>query len=86
MTFFGSETSAQVQAGIRLHELAAKLAEHGLAMRNLGSIDEQSIAGAISTGSSHCSSVVHVVINMFCMKEPMELVQSMVSLLPTSLE
>ncbi|HLU99625.1 MAG TPA: D-arabinono-1,4-lactone oxidase, partial [Acidobacteriota bacterium] len=40
-----------VQAGIRLKDLIRKLAEQGLALRNLGSITEQSIAGAISTGT-----------------------------------
>ena len=40
-----------VQAGIRLKELIHNLALDGLAMRNLGSITEQSIAGAISTGT-----------------------------------
>src|SRR5262245_44243149 len=39
-----------VQAGIRLKDLIHNLAFDGLAMRNLGSITEQSIAGAISTG------------------------------------
>lgn len=40
-----------VQAGIRLFELNARLAELGLAMPNLGDIDRQSIAGAISTAT-----------------------------------
>jgi len=40
-----------VQAGIRLKELIHNLALDGLAMKNLGSITEQSIAGAISTGT-----------------------------------
>lgn len=40
-----------VGAGIRLHQLNSLLAECGLAMRNLGDIDRQSIAGAISTGT-----------------------------------
>jgi L-gulono-1,4-lactone dehydrogenase len=40
-----------VQAGIRLKDLIHNLALDGLAMRNLGSITEQSIAGAISTGT-----------------------------------
>jgi FAD/FMN-containing dehydrogenase len=40
-----------VQAGIRLKELIHNLALDGLALRNLGSITEQSIAGAISTGT-----------------------------------
>jgi L-gulonolactone oxidase len=41
----------RVEAGIRLHALSQGLAEHGLAMPNLGDIDEQSIAGAISTAT-----------------------------------
>ncbi|MGO1316102.1 MAG: FAD-binding protein, partial [Cellulomonadaceae bacterium] len=40
-----------VGAGIRLRALNAALARHGLAMSNLGDIDHQSIAGAISTGT-----------------------------------
>jgi L-gulono-1,4-lactone dehydrogenase len=40
-----------VQAGIRIKELNHILPKHGLAMRNLGSIGEQSIAGAISTAT-----------------------------------
>lgn len=40
-----------VSAGIRLRDLTARLADVGLALSNLGSIDAQSIAGAISTGT-----------------------------------
>ncbi len=40
-----------VQAGIRLHALAEHLAAHDLALPNLGDIDVQSVAGAISTGT-----------------------------------
>jgi L-gulono-1,4-lactone dehydrogenase len=40
-----------VQAGIRLRDLNDRLAEVGLAMPNLGDIDVQSIAGAISTAT-----------------------------------
>ncbi len=40
-----------VQAGIRLRDLNDRLAEHGLAMPNLGDIDVQSLAGAISTAT-----------------------------------
>lgn len=39
------------RAGIRLRDLNRLLREQGLAMSNLGSIAEQSIAGAISTGT-----------------------------------
>jgi L-gulonolactone oxidase len=40
-----------VQAGIRLHDLIDNLVNDGLALRNLGSITQQSIAGAICTGT-----------------------------------
>lgn len=40
-----------MEAGIRLLDLHATLVEHGLAFPNLGSVLEQSIAGAISTGT-----------------------------------
>ena len=40
-----------VQAGIRLHDLIDNLANDGLALKNLGSITQQSIAGAICTGT-----------------------------------
>ncbi len=40
-----------VQAGIRLRALIERLATYGLAMENLGSIAEQSVAGVISTGT-----------------------------------
>jgi len=40
-----------VQAGIRLYELNDELARRGLAMPNLGDIDRQSIAGAVSTAT-----------------------------------
>lgn len=40
-----------VEAGIRLFQLNAALADHGLAMPVLGSIAQQSVAGAISTGT-----------------------------------
>ena len=43
--------SARVHAGTRLAALGASLAEHGLAMENLGDINVQSIAGATSTGT-----------------------------------
>jgi L-gulono-1,4-lactone dehydrogenase len=41
----------RVEAGIRLHALSRALAQHGLAMPNLGDIDEQSVAGAIATAT-----------------------------------
>ena len=47
-----------MQAGIRLHQLQEALRENRLAMPNLGSINDQSIAGAIGTGT-HGSSTRH---------------------------
>ncbi|CEJ86473.1 Putative Sugar 1,4-lactone oxidase [[Torrubiella] hemipterigena] len=47
-----------MQSGIRLFQLCKELDKYGLAMPNLGSINEQSIAGAISTGT-HGSSARH---------------------------
>ncbi|MGN8245084.1 D-arabinono-1,4-lactone oxidase [Cellulomonas soli] len=44
-------THVTVGAGIRLGRLNTELARRGLALRNLGDIDRQSIAGAISTGT-----------------------------------
>jgi L-gulonolactone oxidase len=41
----------RVQGGITIAALNARLAEHGLAMENLGDIDVQSVAGAISTAT-----------------------------------
>ncbi|HEU0250040.1 MAG TPA: D-arabinono-1,4-lactone oxidase, partial [Solirubrobacteraceae bacterium] len=41
----------RVQGGITIAALNAQLAEHGLALENLGDIDVQSIAGAISTAT-----------------------------------
>ena len=41
----------RVQAGITIHELSRRLDEHGLALENLGDIDVQTIAGAISTAT-----------------------------------
>jgi len=47
-----------VQAGIRMHDLNLQAKDHGLTMPNLGSIDVQSLAGAIST-ATHGSSYNH---------------------------
>ncbi|KAK9460018.1 D-arabinono-1,4-lactone oxidase-domain-containing protein [Lipomyces oligophaga] len=51
-------TDVRVEAGIRVYELHAALAAKGLALQNLGSISEQSVAGLISTGT-HGSSAFH---------------------------
>jgi L-gulono-1,4-lactone dehydrogenase len=41
----------RVQGGITIHELSRRLLAEGLALENLGDIDVQSIAGAISTAT-----------------------------------
>ncbi len=51
-----------MQAGIRLYQLEEELDKLGLAMPNLGSINEQSIAGAISTGT-HGSTLRHSILS-----------------------
>lgn len=51
-----------VQAGIRLFQLSDALDAAGLALPSLGSINEQSLAGAISTGT-HGSSLHHGLIS-----------------------
>jgi D-arabinono-1,4-lactone oxidase len=51
-----------VQSGIRLFMLSEALDQHGLAMPNLGSINDQSIAGAISTGT-HGSTLHHGILS-----------------------
>ncbi|KAF2726069.1 hypothetical protein K431DRAFT_316978 [Polychaeton citri CBS 116435] len=47
-----------VEGGIRMRDLNAEAAKHGLTMPNLGSIHDQSITGAIST-ATHGSSLQH---------------------------
>lgn len=42
---------ATVRAGTRIHELGQPLHAEGLALRNQGDIDRQSVAGAIGTGT-----------------------------------
>lgn len=42
---------ATVKAGTKLHRLNDALDEHDLAMENMGDVDEQSVAGALSTGT-----------------------------------
>lgn len=51
---------AVVWAGTRLKELGTLLHEQGLAMENLGDIDVQSIAGALSTGTHGCGITLGV--------------------------
>lgn len=45
------EQEATVWAGTKIHQLGEPLLAAGLAMENMGDIDQQSIAGAISTGT-----------------------------------
>lgn len=47
-----------VEAGIRLSKLGEELHRYGLTLSNLGSIDSQSMAGVIATGT-HGSSLKH---------------------------
>lgn len=42
---------ATVRAGTKLESLTTVLAEHGLMMENMGDVDQQTVAGAISTGT-----------------------------------
>ena len=51
-----------MQSGIRLYDLSEELDRRGLAMPNLGSINEQSMAGVISTGT-HGSTLRHGLIS-----------------------
>ena len=46
---------ATVRAGTTLEELNSLLEEHGLAVRILGSISEQTVGGAIATGTLMCN-------------------------------
>jgi L-gulonolactone oxidase len=46
-----ARSEVRVQAGITLHRLNAVLADAGLAMPNLGDIDVQTVAGAVSTAT-----------------------------------
>jgi L-gulono-1,4-lactone dehydrogenase len=48
----------KVQAGMPLWKLNETLARHGLAMPNLGDIDAQTVAGAVSTGT-HGTGITH---------------------------
>ncbi len=46
-----AKMQATVYAGTKIHQLTQLLFNEGLAMENLGDIDRQSIAGAVSTGT-----------------------------------
>ena len=41
----------EVEPGIALRALSRELAEHGLALENLGDVDAQTLAGAVATGT-----------------------------------
>jgi L-gulonolactone oxidase len=58
VSFDATRTRATVRGGTRLVDLNARLARDGLALPIVGSIDAQSIAGLIATGT-HGSSLVH---------------------------
>lgn len=45
------QSTATILPGTGLSDLGAELAEHGLAMKNYGDVDYQTIAGSISTGT-----------------------------------
>jgi L-gulonolactone oxidase len=51
-----------VEGGIRLGQLNLALENHGLALPNLGTIDKQSFAGAISTGT-HGTGIKHGILS-----------------------
>ncbi|KAK0463083.1 L-gulonolactone D-arabinono-1,4-lactone oxidase [Desarmillaria tabescens] len=58
--------TATVQAGITLNELHAHLADHGLAMMNVGSISDQTVGGIVTT-ATHGSGVTYGVISTHVM-------------------
>lgn len=49
----------RVQAGISLRDLNPILKGHGLALPNLGDVDPQSVAGAVSTGTHGTGGLLH---------------------------
>ena len=51
VSFDDATCRVEVQAGMPLHRLNAVLAEHGLGLTNMGDIDRQTVAGALSTGT-----------------------------------
>lgn len=58
----GKFADVTVEAGIRIEQLNEQLREKELALQNLGSISDQSIAGLISTGT-HGSTSFHAVVS-----------------------
>jgi FAD-linked oxidoreductase len=61
----------KVEAGITLDRLSEELDRHGLALENLGDIDAQSLAGALSTGTHGTGARLG---NLSAQVEAMELV------------
>jgi D-arabinono-1,4-lactone oxidase len=51
-----------IQAGMRIYKYVEELEARGWSMYNLGSISEQSMAGAMATGT-HGSSLEHGIIS-----------------------
>ncbi|KAF2431407.1 D-arabinono-1,4-lactone oxidase [Tothia fuscella] len=62
LKFDEEKRTLTVQSGIRLRDLNLRANENGLTIPNLGSIDEQSIAGAIAT-ATHGSSIHHGILS-----------------------
>src|SRR5207248_453212 len=73
----------KVEAGIALSELSEALWERGLAMENLGDIDRQTLAGAISTATHGTGSGFR---NLSAQVEALELVLADGSLFEISTE
>jgi L-gulonolactone oxidase len=71
----------KVEAGITLRDLSAALWERGLAMENLGDIDRQTLAGAISTATHGTGAEFQ---NLSAQVEALELVLADGSLLEVS--
>lgn len=53
----------RVQAGLSLHDLNPQLKALGLALPNLGDVDPQSVAGAVSTGTHGTGHKLHGISN-----------------------
>lgn len=73
----------KVEAGITLRDLSASLWERGLAMENLGDIDRQTLAGAISTATHGTGAEFR---NLSAQVEALELVLADGSLVEVSEE
>src|SRR5436190_16334539 len=71
----------KVEAGVRLSDLSAALWERGLAMENLGDIDRQTLAGAISTATHGTGAELR---NLSAQVEALELVLGDGSMLEVS--